>query len=391
MKNKKSGLFIVTAVIFFALLFISMKFFLKTEKVEKKYISPNTALVYNWLINNQLENGLLETSENSNLVSLYDNALAVMAFSIMGDFDKAEKTLDYFADNIAEVKTAPGGFGQFRKKTGKLPAEGSRRWMGDNAWLLLAINNYHSLAKNNKYHILAQELEAWLRSLQDKDGGLIGGFEHDGRPITKVTEGMIDALNAVEGYDSFHSSLLAYLKTERWDAADGLLISWPDPPHPNYKYALDLVTWGYCSLQDFPVSVLKEADRFLNSKTSTVNQAVIEGYCMDEDNDTVWFEGTGQMAVAFNTAGLFSEANKYLSEMERGILISNNYKNSVGFPYTTNLGTSYGDGELWTGADENICVSSNVWYLFGVKRFNPFDISRNKPIPEQDKFWSNNN
>ena len=71
--------------------------------------------------------------------------------------------------------------------------------MGDNAWLLIALNNYYSWIDTDRYDALKNELESWIRSLQDVDGGLIGGFNADGTEIGKITEGNIDAFNAVDG------------------------------------------------------------------------------------------------------------------------------------------------------------------------------------------------
>jgi cellulose synthase operon protein B len=344
--------------------------------------------VYSWIVSVQMDNGLLPSTENGPIISLYDNALAAMSFALMGDFPRAGKILDFFTSRIdTELNQAPGGFAQFRDRKGGLPAEGPHRWMGDNAWLLLAVNNYHAMTGSDKYKRLAAALETWLRSLQDGDGGLWGGYDRSGTHIPKITEGMIDAFNAVPGYDAFHSSLLHFLKTSRWDAADRMLISWPSPPHPNYKYALDMCSWGFCSFPDFPVSVLEQADRFLTVKTSAVTGLPVTGYCLDEDRDNVFLEGTGQMAVAFATAGNEVKAGFFLKELEKGMAVSAAHAGLKGLPYTTNGGTTYASTPLWEGAEKLICVSSSAWYLFGRMKFDPFAVGRNKRIPAGDKFW----
>lgn len=167
----------------------------------------------NWISSMQSLNGLLESTERSDFVSLYDNSLTILYFTAKGDFEKAEKTLDFFnAKMETELLSGSGGFYQFRNKEGE---NGSRTWLGDNAWLLIALNNYHFHAKNNKYQVMAANLTTWIRSLQDEDGGLWGGKNADGTQIHKVTEGIITAFNAVEGYDDFHKNILRYLKNER--------------------------------------------------------------------------------------------------------------------------------------------------------------------------------
>jgi hypothetical protein len=51
--------------------------------------------IFNWFDNQQLANGLCESAENGNFVSLYDNALAAMVFMLKDDFTKAEKIFDF--------------------------------------------------------------------------------------------------------------------------------------------------------------------------------------------------------------------------------------------------------------------------------------------------------
>jgi hypothetical protein len=347
--------------------------------------SENETNVFNWFENLQLANGLLESSENSNVVSLYDNALAALVFMTYDNFDRAERIFDFFDQRIdSELLIGNGGFSQFRDRTG-IP--GNHRWMGDNAWLLIALNNYESLTGTEKYARLADEIEAWLRSLQDSDGGLWGGYYSDDSQIHKITEGNIDAFNAIVGYDSFHINLLDFLENYRWDATEKLLVSWPG--NEQYLFAMDLHPWGYCIFENFPESVLTKAERYITTKTATVLGAPITGYCFDIDNDVVWLEGTGEMIVAFQQAGLIAEADLYIAELEKMIIESTLFSNSSGIPYTTNNGTHYGDSPLWDNVDTNIAISSSAWYLFSKRNFNPFDIGKVKNIPNTDKFWNN--
>ncbi len=346
-------------------------------------LSVKEKQVINWFNGQQLSNGLLESAENSNSVSLYDNALSAMVFMLNSDFERAERIFDFFDARIhTEFLVEPGGFSQHRDRNG---VPNNHRWMGDNAWLLIALNNYKVLTGNNRYDVLATEIKNWLISLQDTDGGLFGGFNSDNSQINKITEGNIDAFNAVSGYTTFHSNLLDFLENDRWNASEKNLIAWVG--HPSYQYALDLHSWSYCIFEDYPVLALTNADYFLNTQTATTTGEQVTGYCFDIDKDAVWLEGTGQMALAFVEAGLQAEANFYLGEMEKVLIASSTYNDAFGFPYATNQGTGYGNGQLWQGADTNPVISSGAWYLFARTGFNPFSVERNKHIPEVDKFW----
>lgn len=340
--------------------------------------------IYNWFSAQQLSNGLLESSENGNVVSLYDNALAALVFIMQEDYAKAERIFDFFNGRVqSELNNGVGGFSQFRDRNG-VPS--GNRWMGDNAWLLIAINNYKEKTSNSTYDNLASEITQWLKNLQDSDGGLYAGYDSNNQLLNyKVTEGNIDAFNAIDGYDVFHSRLLNFLESDRWDSQDKNLVAWPG--NPAYLYALDCHSWSYCIFPQYPISSLTTADRFLNTQTATNGQQVT-GYCFDEDKDTVWPEGTAQMALAFDLAGMNTEKEYYLRELEKVLTISTTYNFAAGFPYATNPGTYYGTDVLWNGADTEIAISGGAWYLFATFGFNPFEVGRNKNIPIEDKFWT---
>jgi hypothetical protein len=347
-----------------------------------RHQNPLSEKVYAWFAQMQLPNGLLESTENSNFVSLYDNALAAMVFMAKGDNVRTEAIFDFFNTRIdSELLSGHGGFSQFRDRNGNPTGN---RWLGDNAWLLMALNTYTANIDNIKYLRLTQELSRWIRTLQDTDGSVWGGYTTDGTRIGKVTEGMIDAFAAIGGYDSFHSKLLAYLKANRWEASEKLLISWPGN---KYLYAMDNHSWGYCAFEDFPYSVLQKAERYLTTKTATVNGKPITGYCFDIDKDDVWLEGTGQMVVAFQKAGNLKLAGSYLTEMEKLFVASKLYPGALGIPYASNLGTGYATDPLWIGADTKPCISSGAWYLFGILQYDPFAESYKKNIPAGEKFW----
>lgn len=353
--------------------------------VSNRVPSETEVQILNWFDNQQLSNGLLESVENGNVVSLYDNALAAMVYMLIDDFAKAEKIFDFFADRInTEFTNSVGGFSQLRNRNG-IP--NGHRWMGDNAWLLIALNNYKMRTGKTKYDNLTFELSEWLISLQDEDGGLFAGYDANNSLLSfKVTEGNIDAFNAIDGYTVLHGQILAFLEHDRWDSAEKSLVAWPE--NPTYLYALDLHPWGYAMFNNYPAATLTSAQRFVTTQTAT-SGTQISGYCFDEDKDTIWLEGTGQMALAFGIAGMQSEKQLYLNEMEQILIQSTNYNDAVGFPYVSNPGSVFGSDRLWIGADTKIAISGGAWYLFAKYNFNPFAVGRDKDIPEADMFWLN--
>jgi len=354
-----------------------------TEENEEELEFSSTQKTSNWISNMQDENGLLESSENTDFVSLYDNALATLVFIQEGKLDKAEHILDFFHAKIeSELNTNSGGFYQFRNGAGE---NGSRTWMGDNAWLLIAINHYHEASGNQKYVAMDIALTNWLRSLQDTDGGLKGGFNEDGTEIPKVTEGILTAFNAVKGYDDFHKNILLYLKTARWNSEENILIAWPE--NSSYNYALDLHSLSYGILENFPETTLEMANRYKNTQIATVTGNELTGYCFDDDKDVIWLEGTAQMSVAYKHAGNILKANELLLELEKTFISSTLTSGAAGLPYTSNPGTTFGSNLLWDHADITPALSSTAWYLFAKQGYNPFELGKAKNIPEADKFW----
>ena len=346
-------------------------------------LSLDARNTFNWIDRMQYPNGLMQSAEGTDFVSLYDNALAALTYIGIGDFQKAERIFDYFNRRIdSELRAGQQGFYQLRNGLG---VEKRVRWLGDNAWLLIALNNYAEYSGNNKYERLTRELERWIRSLQDEDGGLWGGYKDDGTRIHKITEGMITAYNAVSGYDSFHQGILNYLKENRWDKSEGLLVAWPD--NDSYYYALDLHSLGYMAFEDFPLNALDAADRHQTTKMATVSGEKIFGYCFDEDLDVIWLEGTAQVALAYRTAGQVQTAQTLHAELKKAAIRYQGSDRFSGIPYTTNKGTSYGAEPLWEHADLKPALSSTSWYLFNELKMDPLALGRNKEVPDSEKFW----
>jgi hypothetical protein len=349
------------------------------EKESKFSADP----VKNWVYQMQHTTGLLESVENTNFVSLYDNALATILFINDNQKNKAEQVLDFYNSKISDELEVNGGFYQTRNTNGEA---GERIWMGDNAWLLIAINHYKEQYNSDKYANLAAHLEAWLRSLQIENGALLGGINSNGSNIPLVTEGIITAFNAVPGFDDFHKNILSYIKNERWDSNNNVILSWPE--NPDYAYAMDLHSLSSTILDGFSENVLEQANRYLTDQEFTLTGEVISGYCFDEDNDVVWLEGTAQMAVAFKAMGNIGRGNELIAEIEKTIIQSTIIENAKGIPYTTNHGTSYGATVLWDHADIAPSLSASIWYLFAKEDFSPLALGLKQNIPTEHQFWT---
>lgn len=338
---------------------------------------------YTWLKSMQLENGLIESAEGTNFVSLYDNALAALVFTLNNDRSSTEKILDYFNERLeTEFLELGGGFYQFRSADG---TNTRSKWIGDNAWLLIAIQHYANSFDAKRYATMAQALEQWLRSQQDVDGGLWGGYRENGNRIHKITEGIITAFNAIEGYDAFHKNILTYLQDHRWDTSERLLVAWPE--NPKYKYAMDLHTLGSLIYPSMSDQLLSKVDRYTTKQNTSATGKRVSGYCFDEDQDVIWLEGTAQMALAFRKSGMENEGRELLQEIGKTTIPTEGSLNLAGIPYAVNHGSNYGTEKLWEHADSRAAVSSTAWYIFAQLNFNPLEPKGQKSIPLADQFW----
>lgn len=331
-----------------------------------------------WVSLMQHANGLVESAEHTNFVSLYDNALASLLFLESGQPDRARRIFDFFQERLdAEFEQTGGGFYQFRDTLGN---NGSRLWMGDNAWLLIALRQHRLSYGSDQYDAMIGRLETWLRSIQEADGSLPGGLNEDGTPIPKVTEGMITAYAAVPGYDDFHRQLLGFLQRERWDATESLLLT--ERSGGRYDYALDLHTLSVLIWGDPAAPMLEAADRYFNVQLQSLTWETIQGYCFDSDRDVVWLEGSAQMALALQVAGQEASYRHLLRSLEQAAIPSPQHPGLKALPYAANQGSNFGRELLWPHADQKPAISATVWYLFARNQFNPFDLGEAyKPMP----------
>jgi hypothetical protein len=137
-----------------------------------------------------------------------------------------------------------------------------------------------------------------------------------------------------------------------------------------------------------PQETVDGASVYITTKKATINGLEMTGFCFDLDHDSVWLEGTGEMAVAYRTAGKDYTADFYIGQMEKVITPSPKNSGLAGLPYATNPGTHYGEGKLWAGVDTNLSLASSAWYLLGKMRYDPMQAGRKKSIPKKEMFWA---
>ncbi len=143
---------------------------ISNEQIRKEWVQG----IYNWLCYQQNSlTGLVESFDASkdpylkDQAATYDQALAGMAFLLMGDTKRAQKILDFY-----QSKWEGKGFYNFYSTlNGRVGLEW-RRHVGPNMWLAMLAYQYTHITKDKTYLSLAEGLCDWVISLPHYNGGV---------------------------------------------------------------------------------------------------------------------------------------------------------------------------------------------------------------------------
>lgn len=290
--------------------------------------------------------------------------MAAMCFVHEGETARAERVFDYYAKHFAE-QFAPGSLGGFPQaanaETGELLLD-TDRWIGDNAWLLLALNYHHAKTGSAKYAAMRKGIGEWLVSLQNPDGGIKAGFNKSGPMLHYSTEGNLDCAAALVDFPEQQKKVIAFLERDMY-VADG----------PYFKMgstvsepALDTCSWGVLVLGKKYAPLLKTAEaRFKRDEvTAEGSGRKLAGFSDFVDKQRVWLEGTGEVGAAYNVAGRAADAQKVVTELEKAFVPSVAHEGLIGIAYSTSEPS-------WKGATTLPFTPSQAWYLCTVWNFNP--------------------
>ncbi len=348
---------------------------------------------YQWLAAGQRTNrifllthpGLIPSMEKKEDCFVYDEALAAMAFTHKGDYKRAKAVFNFF-DSVRKThvkkKGAFLGFTDVYKRNGR---ETETRAAGPNAWVLMALNYYYAKTGDSSYLPMAKDIAEWLISLQSANGGIIGGYYGNGKPMTWIsTEHNFDCyaafrdlgiLTGDEKYLKLAKEVKKWLDDDVWDKkAKRFLLG-----SRNTNFATDLSGWALLSMGKSYASCMAFAvEKSLNTQLYKIKNIKVTGFDFGStyktspfpDKDAVWFEGTAHMILAFGVAGMEKERDFFMSELDKCLTDSPVFKYTAGLPYASNEGTPVYDS--WLMQDKPLCVSSTAWYYFAKNRFNPF-------------------
>ncbi len=195
-----------------------------------------------------------ESGDGAGQTTTYVNAMAVFAFTAVGQFERARRILDVFAPHgdPCPGMVCQGGYQQFRDAATGAPIQGGANdfWIGDDAWLLAAAKYYQRVTGDNRYEPLVLRLKGWLECLKSltPEPGIYSGFHGDCSIMAfRHAEGSIDVYGSLKdlGVEPVRSSIKQWLDASVWIPRDSCFERGPDNAQ---NLPLDHVSWGYLAL-----------------------------------------------------------------------------------------------------------------------------------------------
>lgn len=346
---------------------------------------PEDPRVYDWLKAMQdsgsLEAQLLPSMED-NRAQTFNNALAAIVFILKDDRARAERILDFYAHATDETNTdirlqnffvngEARGFYQemYLRDSGEGPAftapNGSDRWIGDMAWLLIAVHYYAQRYDPERYERLERLLKDRLIAFYQPAPR--GGYIRHGWRRNDT------ALHESSGHPEGNLDCYAALRLTGEDVMANQIKTWLHTVLVGSRLPLDLYTWRVLALGPTYANALAIPESDLRyRKTVRWNGRPVMGFFHSavSDVDNLWTDGLGQMACAYIEVGNDDRANFYSNQMD-ALLIDRDINGQAtrALPYTTN-----GEGGLqWVRWDRGF-TSTAAWYIFAKNRFNPFTL-----------------
>jgi len=349
---------------------------------------------------------------------IYDNALALLAFLARGNSDDLRRA-GILADSFISAMDHDRYYidGRLRNAymsgdlidhmTGKARIPGwwdpvAEEWYEDQfqistytgnlAWTMISLLNYYREMGGNEYLEASMELGEWIET-ETRDvrcaGGYAGGYEgwepNPKKISWKSTEHNIDVYVAFK-------LLYESTKDAKWNeralhARTFVEAMWNNTDKHFWTGTLE----DGCTINDsnIPLDIQAWAVMALDSYTAALlwaeNNCYVEtdgfrGFDFNDDKDGVWFEGTGQMAVAYQLNSEKAKSDFLISELIKAQASAPN-TNGKGIVAASHDGVTTGfDWEYFS----RLHIGATSWYLFAEMEYNPYWGTGTTPAPVPD-------
>ena len=385
-------------------------------QAQKTEAEKNQQLVvkqlYSWITNHvKRETGLVPSYEGDERLQdvgfTYDQALVVIAHSLFGEFDQAERILSFYK---TQAKKADGAYLTAYNTISGKPDEWNVH-VGPNVWLGIAALQYQTLSGDDSFQGLAESIGSWLLKLQSQDPekGLRGGPQ-------------VEWFSTEHNLDAYAFYEMLYKKTldsRYWEAKEDLfewlMVHAADRSAGRFKrgkgdatIATDTFSWSIAAIGperllevDFdPEGIMEFAEEHCrvtvdfhrpDGKTVQITGLDFAKPQHVARGGIVSSEWTAQAVVTyriladyFKDKGNIEKAqyyqNKvyfYLNELQKMIIssLSRTGQGKGCLPYSTMPNADTGHGWRTPHGDRTGSVAGTAYGIFAWSGFNPFKLS----------------
>ncbi|MDD4899595.1 MAG: PilZ domain-containing protein [Candidatus Omnitrophica bacterium] len=379
---------------------------LHLDKKKAQLEKANLEKMYQWLKKRQDgSTGLVISFEGEsnikNWAFIYDQSLALQAYTNFADFERAQMILDFFAQKAKRVN---GMFMNAYYAESGSPAELSVQ-SGSNLWLGIGILQYTKKSQDKTYLGLAEEIARAVIGLQDSDGGIRGGrniewFAADHNLDAYAFFNMLYKITGKQEYRTAADSVLKWLLKHVYEQSDaaikkeksGAIIA-------TDTYAWSIAAIGPEKLEELginPERIIELAQEFCSAEVVFCRP---EGYSVKlrgfdfapEQNlargGVISSEWTAQMVVAYKIMseyyykkGLKAKGHLYemkaddnLATLEKMTISSAHSSGQSCLPFATQSFVDTGHGWMTPKGNSTGCVSGTAYTIFAYYNYNPLE------------------
>lgn len=328
-----------------------------------------------WLKSHQFSSGLVESQIGwpEHRSFSYDQALAIITFTNSNNMKEAKKVLN----TMKTIQNKDGSWYSAYYSDTKKPWE----WIkstGNVAWMVIAINFYEAKTNDKTYSPVAEKAIEWLKKRIKNDSshscykgldlgqdwwnvpnpGEVFSAEHNLDSISAINNRakLANIQKKRDEYKSIASNISDFIKEKIWNG-NAFYVGCN-----NQEFWLDPQTMGYFVLGNDYAKGIDYADANMKN-TLLWNSESINGYQYNDYNkNSIWVEGTAQIADAFAIYGNDAKAQYYLNEINKVA------SEDGGIPYSFN---GVGGKIDWPDNLRYPSVSSVAWTYFAKNKINP--------------------
>ena len=359
-----------------------------------------------------------------NTAFTYDNALALIAFTTLGDQNRAHLLAEalvyaqahdrYYDDGrlrncyqAGGLMLPPGWTPNGRMGTARVPGwwQG-QQWFEDRecvgsttgnlAWAIIALLNYYDRYGGSSYLTAARQLGAWIQTQTYDErgaGGYTGGYlewePNQAKQLWKSTEHNIDLYGAFTHLqqhraagDPDWSEAAAHARQfveGMWNEADGFYWTGTvDDGVTINQQAIPLDTQSW-TMQAFGANARTTRAMAYATSHHHAIWGPYEGFDFNTDRDQPWPEGTGQMVVSYAKMGDAAQAQRYRLALQQ-IQATAQHGDGRGLVAAPADGLTTGFGWLYPN---RLHVGATAWFVFAALGVDPYDAERPDLSPSQ--------